>query len=132
MDGYIEVASVEAFEPGSMSEVEVDGHRLLVAHVGDEFHITDARCPHLGGALAKGVLEGTVVTCPWHKSQFDLSDGSCLRWTNWAGAALTVAELARHPRPLRAYESAVENGTLYVGPQKPPGTAPSHAQGGEG
>jgi len=107
-----------------MRDVEVDGHHVLVARVGEEFYVTDARCPHLGGPLAKGELEGTVLTCPWHHSQFDLADGSCLRWTDWKGAVLTVAELARHPRPLRAYETRVEEGRLYMGAQKQPGRVP--------
>ena len=33
---------------------------------------------------------------------------------------LTVAELARHPRPLRAYEVKVEDGKVFVGPEIPP------------
>ena len=124
MNGFIEVAAIDGIEPGTMQEVEIEHHRLLVARVGDDYYVTDARCPHMGGPLAKGDLEGTVVTCPRHHSQFDLSDGSCLRWTNWKGPVLTVAELARHPRPLRAYETKVEDGKLYMGPQKQPGRVP--------
>ncbi len=124
MSDYIEVMSVDGIEPGTMREVEVDDHPLLVARIGDEFYVTDARCPHLGGHLARGQLAGSVVTCPRHHSQFDVADGTCLRWTDWTGAVLTVAELARHPRPLRAYETKVDGGALWVGPQKPPGGVP--------
>lgn len=124
MGGFIEVMSTEGFEPGTMREIEVDDHTLLVARVGDEFMVTDARCPHLGGRLDKGTLKGTVVTCHLHHSEFDLRDGSCLRWTDWKGAVLTIAELARHPRPLRAYESKVEYGKLFVGAEKVPGSVP--------
>jgi 3-phenylpropionate/trans-cinnamate dioxygenase ferredoxin subunit len=124
MSGFIEVTSTDGLEPGTMREVEVDGHKLLIARVGDSYHVTDARCPHLGGHLAEGVLEGTVVTCPRHHSQFDLADGSCLRWTDWKGAVLTIAELAKHPRPLRAYDSKVEDGKVFVGAQKTPGRVP--------
>lgn len=124
MSDFIEVIGTEGFESGTMQEVEVDGRKLLVAHVGDEFLITDARCPHLGGHLGRNKLEGTVVTCPLHHSQFDLRDGSCLRWTDWKGAVLSIAELARHPRPLRAYQSKVDGGKVFVGPEKSPGSVP--------
>jgi len=124
MSDFIELTNVEGFEPGTMREVDLDDHHMLVARVGDEFYVTDGRCPHLGGHLEKGVLEGSIVTCPRHHSQFDLSDGTCLRWTDWQGAVLTIAELAKHPRPLRAYETRVENGMLLVGPQKAPGGVP--------
>ena len=125
MSDYIEVASTDGIEPGTMHEVEVDGHHLLVTRVADEFFVTDARCPHLGGRLVRGTLEGSVVSCPLHHSQFDLADGSCLRWTDWKGAVLTVAELARHPRPLRAYASKVEDGKIFVGAEKPLGGVPA-------
>ena len=72
MSDFIEVGSVVEFDDGEMREVAVDGHELLVARVGEAFYVSDARCPHLHGHLTKGKLEGTVVTCPLHHSQFDL------------------------------------------------------------
>jgi 3-phenylpropionate/trans-cinnamate dioxygenase ferredoxin component len=119
MADFIQLTPIDAFEPGTMRQVDLEGHEFLVANVAGEFFVTDARCPHLHGHLAKGVLEGSVVTCPLHHSQFDVSDGRVLRWTDWSGVALSVAQLARHPRPVRAYESKIEDGTLWVGPQKP-------------
>jgi len=124
MADFIELASTDGFEPGTMREIDLDDHHLLVARIGDDFYVTDARCPHLGGHLANGVLDGNVVTCPRHHSQFDLTDGSCLRWTDWKGAVLTIAELTKHPRPLRAYEAKVEAGKVFIGPQKAPGRVP--------
>ena len=120
MEGFIRLTETSGLEPGRMRSVEVDRHEFLIARVGDGFLVSDARCPHLGGHLAKGVLAGTVVTCPRHHSQFDLADGRVVRWTDWKGAALTVAEIVKHPRPLRVYESKVEDGAVWVGAEKPP------------
>ncbi|NTW29164.1 MAG: Rieske 2Fe-2S domain-containing protein [Coriobacteriia bacterium] len=120
MEGYIEVPLAAPLVEGTMTSVEVEDHELLVALVGGRYYISDARCPHLHGHLAKGVLDGTVVTCPLHHSQFDLSDGHVVRWTDWTGAVLGISELVRHPRPLRTYEVAVEAGRVLVGPEKPP------------
>jgi len=64
-----------------------------------------------------------VVTCPLHKSQFDLSDGSVLRWTDWQGAALKIATKVKSPRSLRTYTTRVEGETLFVGPDDTPPTA---------
>jgi 3-phenylpropionate/trans-cinnamate dioxygenase ferredoxin subunit len=118
MSDFIELVPTEGFEEGTMRQVDLDGHEFLVARVGEDFLITDARCPHLGGHLARGVLDGTVVTCPLHHSQYDLRSGAVLRWTDWTGMTLSVAKLARHPRPVRAYESKVEAGSVWVGAQK--------------
>ena len=35
----------------------------------------DGICPHQGGPLADGIVEGTTVTCPWHGWQFDIRSG---------------------------------------------------------
>lgn len=120
MSDFIEVGSVVEFGDGEMREVAVDGHELLVARVGEAFYVSDARCPHLHGHLTKGSLEGTVVTCPLHHSQFDLTDGHCVRWTDWSGPVKTMAEFARHPRPLRVYEVEVADGKVLIGPEKLP------------
>jgi nitrite reductase (NADH) small subunit len=34
-------------------------------------------CPHMGGPLGEGEVNGCIVTCPWHGWQFDVRDGVC-------------------------------------------------------
>lgn len=34
-------------------------------------------CPHEGGQLCKGWIEGGEVVCPLHGYKFDLSTGAC-------------------------------------------------------
>lgn len=124
MSDYIEVMPAEALEDGSMTEVEIDGHPLLVARVDGTYYISDGRCPHMHGPLPKGELNGTIVTCPWHHSQFDLTDGHVVRWTDWKGSVKSMSEAIRHPRPLRVYEVMIEGGKIWVGDQKePPATS---------
>jgi 3-phenylpropionate/trans-cinnamate dioxygenase ferredoxin subunit len=89
-------------------------HEILLARVGDTFHATDNRCPHMGGNLSAGKLEKTVVTCPLHHSQFDLSDGHVVRWTDWSGIKLSLAKMVKSPRPLNTYKVKVEGGKVMV------------------
>lgn len=118
MDEFIAIPGAFDVPDGQMQAFSIQGHDILVAHVGDAYLVTDERCPHLGGHLAKGQLEGAIVTCHLHHSQFDLSNGKVVRWTDFTGAVLTVAELARHPRPLRTYDVRVEQGVVYMGAQR--------------
>lgn len=120
MSEFLEIMGAGELADGTMTTVEVDGHELLVAKIAGAFYVADAHCPHLHAPLVKGGLEGTVLTCPWHGSQFDLTDGHCVRWTDFSGPVKTVAELVRHPRPLRVYQVLVEDGKIFVGPQKEP------------
>jgi 3-phenylpropionate/trans-cinnamate dioxygenase ferredoxin subunit len=120
MSDFVHLTNIDDLADGTMMQAEADGHEFLVANVRGVYLVSDARCPHLHGHLAKGKLEGTVVTCPLHHSQFDLTDGAVVRWTDFSGAVKSVAEFARHPRPLRVYETSVEGSELSVGPQKAP------------
>jgi len=121
MADYMALIAAAEIPAGAMKEVSADGHPLMVANVAGAYLVADGRCPHLGGHLAEGVLEGPVVTCPRHGSQFDLTDGHVIRWTHFTGTGTcTMIELAKHPRPLRVYEAVVEDGVVKVGPQKEP------------
>ena len=120
MVDFMDLIGTEEIAEGQMVGTELEDHELLVAKVGGEFYIADARCPHLHGFLPKGTLEGTIVTCPRHGSQFDLTDGHVVRWTKWTGTVQSMAEAVRHPRPLRVYEARIADGRLQVGPQKEP------------
>lgn len=51
---------------------------LLVRHDGRTYAIHD-RCTHRGCLLSEGDLDGNVITCPCHGSQFDIRDGTLLR-----------------------------------------------------
>jgi len=77
----------------------LEEHEYLVARVGDEYFVTDAKCPHLGGPSPKGTLEGTILTCPRHDSQFDLRDGRVVRWTDWQGVTFDHRQGGEAPPP---------------------------------
>jgi len=123
MEEFVELTDVGDLADGQMKQVDLDGHEFLVANILGAYYVSDARCPHLHGHLVKGTIAGTVLTCPVHHSQFDLADGSVVRWTDFTGALKSVADLARHPRPLRVYVTRMEGSSLWVGPQKTPPAA---------
>jgi len=51
----------------------------LAVNFNGKIYCLDARCTHAGAPLAEGRLQGDVLTCPWHYSQFIITDGSVLR-----------------------------------------------------
>ena len=52
---------------------------VALFNVDGKFYALDGICPHAGGPLGEGELRGTVVTCPWHGWQFDVTTGQhCL------------------------------------------------------
>ena len=114
MAGSVEVAREGDLRDGAMKKVNAGGKDILLAMVGGKYYAADDKCPHLGGSLAEGTLEGTVVTCPKHGSQFDLTDGRNLRWTDWTGIKQSVAKTFKSPRDISVYGVVVEDGAIKV------------------
>ena len=59
--------------------VQVSGRSVLLYREGSRISAMEDACTHAGGPLHEGTVADGVVTCPWHGSQFSLTDGACLR-----------------------------------------------------
>ena len=99
MSDFRPAIAVADLAPGRAAEVTVDGHAIAVFNVKGAFHALAGRCPHRGGPLGQGFVDGSQVSCPWHNWTFDVTTGE-----NVASADLKV------PR----YEVKVENGQVCV------------------
>lgn len=111
---YISVGKADELSDGAMREATVNGHEILIARVGDSFYAADSRCPHMGAKLARGLLEGTVVTCPRHGSRFDLTSGEVVQWLQGSGLFSRIGTALKSPRPLMTYSVKVEHGEILV------------------
>ena len=74
-DDFVTAAQVADVAPGTGKAVIVGEREIALFNVGGRFYALDNTCPHQGGPLAEGWLDGAVVTCPWHAWTFKLSDG---------------------------------------------------------
>ena len=75
MPGFVKMATLEELPPGRAVEVEHEGRVYALFNVDGVISAIDGICPHQGGPLADGPLDGTLVTCPWHGWQFDVRTG---------------------------------------------------------
>ena len=75
-----ELSKTDELKDRTMKAVNAAGRAILLARVGDKYYAVDNLCPHMKGNLSQGKLEGTVITCPLHGSQFDMSNGQVVRW----------------------------------------------------
>jgi nitrite reductase/ring-hydroxylating ferredoxin subunit/uncharacterized membrane protein len=85
---------------GQLERLEVKGRAVMLLKEGPYIHAASPVCPHLSGPLEKGELNGTCVTCPWHGSEFDLTNGKAIH-----GPATT---------PLPIFETQVVDGMIQV------------------
>jgi|SRR5215470_11062093 len=81
-------AKVSEIPVGSIKELQIGGNSVALANVGGTFYAISNTCLHRGGPLGQGQLEGTVVTCPWHGWQFDVTTGRAVMNPNARVACL--------------------------------------------
>jgi NAD(P)H-dependent nitrite reductase small subunit len=96
---FRKVGRLEDLPEGRGRQVDLEGASCAVYNVGGAVHATENRCPHAGGPLGEGELEGSIVTCPLHQWKFDVTTGQCQHLP---------------PVKLKRYEVKVENGDVWV------------------
>ena len=73
--GFVKVAKVSDVSEGTGTMVSVEGTEVALFNVGGTFYAINNTCMHRGGPLGEGMLDGNVVTCPWHGWQYDVTSG---------------------------------------------------------
>jgi nitrite reductase/ring-hydroxylating ferredoxin subunit len=115
MTGWHSVGAEAAWAEGTMREVEVADQPVVVARVGGRFWAVQGRCPHLRVRLARGTLQGKVITCPGHGSQFDITTGQNLLWIDsLPGIIKGMARAISKPQNLTTFPVKVEQGEVWV------------------
>ena len=74
----VEVAKITEIPPGSMKKVRAFDQDILLSNVDGKIYATSNRCGHSNASLARGTLQGKVVTCPLHGAKFDVTTGKNL------------------------------------------------------
>jgi len=114
MGNFVPVAKTGELKNGAMKQVTVQGHEIIIAQVGSKYYAADNRCLHMGGNLSQGKLEGTVVTCPLHGSQFDLQDGHVVRWLKGSGVLSSMTKAVKGGKQLATYKVKTEGDSIMV------------------
>jgi len=72
---FMPAAKIAEVPAGAIHEFQVAGKAVAVANVAGKFYAISDVCVHRGGPLGQGELHGSVVTCPWHGWQYDVTTG---------------------------------------------------------
>jgi nitrite reductase/ring-hydroxylating ferredoxin subunit/uncharacterized membrane protein len=99
-EDYEAVLPFEKVSENTLYRVTASGVPVVLLRQGEQVYAISATCPHAGGPLDEGQLQGDVVECPWHGSRFCMRDGRVL-----TGPATVNA-----PR----YDVRIRNGQIEV------------------
>ena len=89
---------IDTGAPVTAQPVVKDGV-LYVGSSKGRFYAIDNLCPHRGGPLGEGDIEGAIVVCPWHGWRWDVTTGA-----NANNPAVRVS----------CYAVTVEQGAVFV------------------
>ena len=106
-EDWTAVLDENALPEGSPVHVQAGEATVLLYRRADRIFAIGNRCSHAGGPLHEGKIDENpaCVTCPWHQSVFQLSDGA------------VVHGPASVPQP--AYDVRVEGGQIEVRGRRP-------------
>jgi 3-phenylpropionate/trans-cinnamate dioxygenase ferredoxin subunit len=88
--------------PGSARRFDVDGHRVALVRIGDDFYAIGDECSHADYSLSEGDVweDEREIECPKHGSTFSLLSGE----------PLTLPAT----RPVPVYEVVIEDDVVKV------------------
>ena len=98
----IRLCPVEKVESGSAARFDVDGHRIALVRIGDDFYAIGDRCSHADYSLAEGEVypEEKTIECWKHGSTFSLETGE--------------PQTLPATKPVPVYDVEVRDGDVWV------------------
>ena len=94
--------------PGTSREVTLDGSTVLLVRLADRVYAVEGICPHQGGILADGTLDGSSLKCPEHGATFNVTTGEVLADPDG------IVPPQGGVDPLRHYPTRVQDGLIDV------------------
>jgi len=75
VNGFVDVGPSSLVAEGGKQRVTVGTSTLALVRIQGRVYAVDDRCPHRGGELSQGDLDGFHLFCPLHAWVFDVRDG---------------------------------------------------------
>lgn len=94
---YVKAAQTTELTAGNKKKIMVGEKAILLANIDGAYYAIDNTCPHLGGSLADGKLEGSHIVCPRHGSIFDVKTGKTIRGGKLLFIPFNVKDVASYP-----------------------------------
>jgi len=80
--------------------IHLGGIDVALIYVNSSLYAIENVCPHEGGPVGEGEINGQQITCPWHGAVFDIETGALI-----SGPA---------EEPLRCFSVMERNGKIFV------------------
>lgn len=79
MSQWTKVGAAGEVPEGEILSFSAGERQVAIANVEGDLHAFDDLCSHQQCSLAEGDLDGAIVECPCHGSQFDVTSGEAVQ-----------------------------------------------------
>lgn len=97
---WLTLCGLSDLQDDTVTPFEIDDNRVAVYLIGNKVYATDNVCSHAFALLSDGWLEGTLIECPLHGAQFEITTGEVV--------------LGPADCPITVFETKVEDGQVLV------------------
>lgn len=94
---YVKLAQTTEIVPGSKRKISLEGKEILLTNINNSYYAVDNNCPHMGGSLYEGNLDGSHIVCPKHGSTFDVITGKVITRGKLFFMSVKVHDLQSYP-----------------------------------
>lgn len=94
---YFKVAQTEDIKDGEKKKITLNDKVLLLTNILNTYYAIDNKCPHMGGSLYDGNLDGYNITCPKHGSVFDARTGKVIKSGKIVFISVKVGDTKAYP-----------------------------------
>ena len=105
---YVKVAETDMIPSGGMKSFPMNGKTVLLANVDGAYFALDNKCPHMGGDLSGGLLDGATLSCPRHGAKFDVRTGANVAGAKLAFIHMNVGDAKAFPVKIEGKDILVE------------------------
>lgn len=75
---FVKAAKTNDLTAGNKLKISLNGTEILLTNIDGSYYAIGNKCPHMGGSLFDGKLEGDNIVCPKHGSVFNVKTGKFL------------------------------------------------------
>lgn len=96
---FLKIGAIGDFPEGEGRIITAARKPVAVFNVGGTLYALNNICPHMGGPIGAGALQGEAVACPYHGMRFSLTSGQ---------------SLDDFGHSLQTYTLKLENGQVFI------------------
>jgi nitrite reductase/ring-hydroxylating ferredoxin subunit len=112
---WLKALEVNALTPNTRQVVKLEERSLLLLNEAGNIYAVESSCPHMKFPLKKGKVSADgAITCPLHRSQFDLATGNVKTWCPFPPVVGNILGKISSEKNLGVFPTKVEDGQILV------------------